>query len=82
MNEYAGFADDNKWFHDNRDKIIAGHHGEMVVIRDREVKGYYPNMTAAIEGMKPLVIGQCVVPECMTAQEEREMILSRRFILS
>lgn len=78
MNVYAGFESDNKWFHDNRDKIIAGHHGEIVVIRDHEVRGYYPNITAALAGMKPLVIGECVIPECLTAEEEGRIVMGAR----
>lgn len=82
MNEYAGFDSDCKWFRENRDKIIAGHHKDLVVIRDHEVKGYYPNVKAALEGAKPLVIGECVISQCLTEKEEREMVLGRRFIFA
>lgn len=79
MNTYAGFADDNKWFRDNREKIIDGHHGEEVVIKDRKIKGYYPNITAALEGMKPLVIGECIILQCLTTEEEAQRIQPWRF---
>lgn len=76
MNEYAGFADDNKWFRDNREAIIAGHHGEEVVIRDGKIRGYYPTLKAALDGMKPLVIGECVVSECLTEEEEMRSLFT------
>lgn len=80
MNEYAGFDSDNQWFRDNRDKIIAGHHGERVVIRDHKIKGYYPNVKTALEGAKPLVLGECVIPQCLTEEEEIQKMQPWRFV--
>jgi hypothetical protein len=71
----AGVLYEYRWFDRNRDEIIAGHHGEQVVISGHKVVGYFKDNEAAHEyvwanNMKP---GNYAIQDCVTREEEERM---------
>ena len=72
---------DFHWFNDNRNDIIKDHMNERVVIRTKEVLGYYPTDRAAIDAMaeKGLAIGEYSVQRCRTAEDDIEYYYTNKY---
>lgn len=72
---------DFKWFNANRAEIIKDHINERVVIRNKEVLGYYPTDRAAIDAMaaRGLPIGEYSVQRCRTAEDDVEYYYTGRY---
>lgn len=64
-----------EWFDANRDRIIAGHNGEQVLIHDYKIVGYYENDSAAmgISKEKKFSNGDYIIQDCITSDEELNM---------
>jgi hypothetical protein len=68
----AGVLDEYKWFDQHRDEVIAGHHGDMVVISGHKVIGYFKDNEAACQYVwgKNFKEGTFAIQFCLTAKEE------------
>jgi hypothetical protein len=63
-----------EWFSTNRDAVIAGHHGEQVVIMDDKVIGYFLTPGDACEYMKAHGFeGGYAVQDCVDEEEEADL---------
>lgn len=71
--------EDYEWFEANRDSIISNHHGQVVVIQNKQVIGYFQDAPAAVEGMKPQKIGTYIVQRCLTEQEDMSTYYTGRY---
>jgi hypothetical protein len=62
-----------KWFDENRDRIIAGHTGECVLLKDNSVVDYYPDIEAAMSGVRKhgFIQGEFLIQDCKTGEEDR-----------
>jgi len=61
-----------KWFDENREKIIANHLNECVLLKDYSVIGYYPNTEIAllVAEKKGFIMGEFLIQDCVTEEEE------------
>jgi hypothetical protein len=59
------------WFNENREYIIDGHRGERVLLMDKSVIGYYPDVVAALEAAnnKGFQMGDFLIQKCHTREE-------------
>ena len=71
--------DDFQWFTENRESIIKDHIGQRVVIKDKQVKGYYDTDQEAIEAMKPVPLGEYIVQRCLTEDDDTEYYYTGRY---
>ena len=61
-----------KWFDENREAIIANHHNESVLLKDKAVIGYYPDNDSALADAekKGFIIGEFLIQDCISNEEE------------
>jgi hypothetical protein len=59
------------WFNENREHIIEEHQGEEVLLKDKRVIGYYPDVVAALEAAnsKGFQMGDFLIQTCQTREE-------------
>jgi hypothetical protein len=59
------------WFDKNRELIIEGHHGAEVLLKDKAVVGYYPDVVTALEAAnsKGFQMGDFLIQTCQTREE-------------
>ncbi|GHT58579.1 hypothetical protein FACS1894109_13040 [Spirochaetia bacterium] len=62
-----------RWFDENRDRIIIGHDGECVLLKDNAVISYFPNTEAALAGAKKnsFEMGGFLIQDCITKEEDQ-----------
>ena len=72
---------DFKWFNENREEIIKDHINKRVVIRNKEVLGYYPTDRAAIDAMaaKGLPMGEYSVQKCIPEENDINYYYTGRY---
>jgi hypothetical protein len=60
------------WFNENREQIIEGHRGEEVLLKDKRVIGYYPDVLAALETVNNngFQMGDFLIQTCNTCEED------------
>jgi hypothetical protein len=60
------------WFNENREQIIEGHRGEEVLLKDKRVIGYYPDVLAALETVNNngFQMGDFLIQTCNTREED------------
>ena len=60
-----------KWFNENRNGIIADHHGESVLLKDNKVLGYYSDTKTAISAALEmgLQMGDFLAQDCLALDE-------------
>jgi hypothetical protein len=56
--------DEFEYYKAHQDEIVSGHLGDFVVIKDSQVKGYYPDEDTAIESMKNEDLGTFMIKKC------------------
>jgi len=56
--------DEFTFYDANQDAIVKGHLDEFVVIKDRQVRGYYESEDAAFDSMKGEELGTFMVKRC------------------
>jgi hypothetical protein len=56
--------EDSHYYHDHQDEIVKGHLGEIVVIKDSLVKGYYKTWEDAFAASKAYPLGSFMVTDC------------------
>jgi hypothetical protein len=66
-----------QWFKENRDTIIKDHYRENVLIHDKKVVGYYPNLDASADaadtmGFEP---GTYTCQDCLPVDEDYVLFL-------
>jgi hypothetical protein len=63
------------WFNANRSTIIEKHEDELVLIKDKDVIAYYPDIEKALlgAGEKGFVLGDFLVQRCVTAEADTMM---------
>jgi hypothetical protein len=61
-----------KWFDTNRDTIIKNHAGDLVLLKDSAVIGYFSNDKTALEHAKKagFIMGDFLIQECIPKDEE------------
>jgi hypothetical protein len=62
-----------QWFDENRDRIIANHAGECVLLKDNAVVDYYPNTKAALTGVQKnnFAMGEFLIQDCKSKEKDR-----------
>lgn len=72
--------EDFNFFKKNRDKIIKGHVGEFVVIKDGKVQNYFKSENDAMTDMKNkgFKLGTYIIQKCISAEEGRVVYYTRR----
>lgn len=60
---------DFKWFLDNKPKILEGHLGQSVVIRDSSILGYYPNDLEAYAAMQKEDPETYIIQPCLPDEQ-------------
>jgi hypothetical protein len=55
--------DEFNYFEAHRDEIVKGHLGELAVIKDREVKGYYKTFREAAKASKDYPLESFLIKE-------------------
>jgi hypothetical protein len=60
------------WFNENRDQIIDGHQGYRVLLKDKRVIGYYPDVVTALEATnsKGFQMGDFLIQKCHSREED------------
>jgi hypothetical protein len=61
-----------KWFDDNRDKIMKGHEGQYVLLKENTVISYFQDNNKALEYAREsgFVMGEFLIQECISKDEE------------
>jgi|WetSurMetagenome_2_1015567.scaffolds.fasta_scaffold00711_44 hypothetical protein len=60
------------WFNDNRDVVINGHYGQLALITDKHVTGYFDSDKNAIDYAvsKKMSYGTFIIQPCISLKEE------------
>jgi hypothetical protein len=58
--------DEFNYYTCNQDTIVSGHLGEFVVVKDRNVLGYFKNEIDAFIATKKYTLGTFMVKQCKT----------------
>ena len=74
---------DYNFFTKNRDALVQEHEGKYIVIKDKEVVGYYNSVTDAVNTAireKDLALGTFIVQECSKKPSVNTVRTARRII--
>ena len=67
------------YYEKNRAKFVKEHHHEFIVIFGENVEGFYPDVqTAFLEAKKKYPDGGFLLRECITLEEEPEIVFHSR----
>jgi len=71
-----------QWFNQNRCGIIKEHEGEMVLLKDNTVIGYYPDIEKALLGAAEngFTVGEFLVQRCITEEADTMMYYNQAVI--
>lgn len=77
----TSIKEDYQWFKDNRDQIIANHIGERVVIKDKNIVGYFPDDKQSLDAMneKGFPMGTYIVQRCLSEDSDTEYYYTGRY---
>jgi hypothetical protein len=67
---YSMIHDEFEFYYTNQESIIEGHLDEFVVIKDRQVRGYYKTEEAALHSMIDEELGTFMLHRCQELEAE------------
>ncbi|MDR3170028.1 MAG: hypothetical protein LBU17_00200 [Treponema sp.] len=67
--------DEFTYYKAHQDEIIAGHIGEIAIIKDHAVKGYYQTMDEALEAVRDYPIETYLLKGC---RRQRDVVTAKQ----
>jgi len=64
MSENNVMLDEFDYYDAHQDEIVAGHIGEIAIIKDHSVKGYYKTMDDALEASRNYPVETFLLKDC------------------